>query len=404
MERTWVLVFGLCMLTGMSIAQTGSQWRGVKRDGIYNEENLLKEWPEEGLKLLWSYNDLGSGHSSPIITDDRIFIPDQKDSIGYAYAFDLEGNVIWKTTYGAEWNEDYPGSRSTFTLYHNKLYLLSAYSVAVCLDAATGNKIWEVDLKKNFGSVIPKFGKVESPLIFDDKIIFTPAGDSIGMVALNPDNGATIWESVGIEGNGSFCSPQLIELGGKKIVVNSFANVIAAFDGDTGEFLWKHPQSNKYSINSNTPIFKDGYLYSTTGSGTGGIMLKLSEDGRSVTKVWQDSLLDNQMGGVVLYKSMIVGSGDKNKSWFVLDWETGEVKFKSKPIGIGVVIFADDHFYGYSEKGELGLMKVTDTGLELVSKMKITLGSDQHWAHPVIRNGVLYLRHGDTLMAYSLKQ
>lgn len=397
-------MFILCFLTAWGIAQTETQWRGMNRDGIYYETNLLTVWPEEGLKLLWSYNGLGSGHSSPIITDDRIFIPGQKDSIGYAYALDLQGNVLWKAPYGAEWNEDYPGVRSTFTLYKNKLYLLSSYSVAVCLDAEDGKKIWEVDLKKNFGSVVPKFGKVESPLIFDDKVIFTPAGDATAVVALNPENGATIWKSEGIEGNGSYCSPQLVDMAGNKSVVNAFANVLASFDTKTGEILWTYPQSNKYSINSNTPIYKDGYLYSTTGSGTGGIMLKLGEGGRSVTRVWQDTLLDNQMGGAVLYNSVIVGSGDKNKFWYVLDWETGKVKFKSRPIGVGVVIFADDHFYGYSDKGELGLMKLTDKGLELISKMKITLGTDQHWSHPVIRNGVLYLRHGNTLMAYSLKQ
>jgi len=403
MKKGSILITLFLLLTGMGTAQIESQWRGINRDGIYHESNLLKVWPEEGLKLLWSFNELGQGHSSPIITDNRIFISDKKDGIGYAYAFDLNGKAIWKTSFGAEWNENYPGVRSTFTYYKNKLYLLSSYSVAICLDAETGNKIWEVDLKKNFGSVIPKYGKVESPLIYNDKVIFTTGGDTTAVVALNPENGKTIWQSKGIEDNTSYCSPQLIDVAGKKVIVNSFANVVASFDADNGGFLWKYPQTNKYNNHCNTPIYKDGYLYSFTGYGTGGVMLKPGEDGKSVTKVWQDSLLDNQMGGAILYNSMIVGSGHQNKSWYVLDWETGAVKFTSKALGVGAVIFADDHFYCYSNKGELGLMKLTDNGLELVSMMKITLGTEQHWSHPVIRKGVLYLRHGNTLMAYSLK-
>jgi len=31
------------------------------------------------------------------------------------------------------------------------------------------------------------------------------------------------------------------------------------------------------------------------------------------------------------------------------------------------------------------------------------LGNDQHWARPVIANGVLYIRHGDALMAYDIR-
>lgn len=403
MKKISLSVCLFLVLFNMASAQMDSQWRGLNRDGIYNETNLLKVWPTEGLKLLWSYNELGQGHSSPTITDDRVFISDNKDSIGYAYAFDLNGKVIWKTTYGAEWNDQYPGVRSTFTYYKNRLYLLSSYSVAICLDAATGAKIWEVDFQKMYGSVIPKFGKVESPLIYNDKIIFTPGGDTTAMIALNPDNGKVIWESKGIENNASYCSPQLIDFAGKKVIVNSLASVIAGFDADNGTILWTYPQTNKYNIHCNTPMYKDGYLYSVTGYGKGGVMLKLGDDGKSVTKVWSDTLLDNQMGGAILYNSMIVSSGHYNKSWYVLDWKTGAVKFTSKAIGVGAVIFADDHFYGYSDKGELALMKLTDNGLELVSMMKISLGTEQHWSHPVIRKGVLYLHHGNTLMAYSLK-
>lgn len=404
MLRTSILLFLANVLSVLVTAQNSAQWRGANRDGIYEETNLLKIWPEEGLKLLWSYDQLGKGHSSPIVTDEMVYIPDQKDSTGYACALDLNGQMVWKVPYGTEWHEDYPGVRSTFTYYKNKLYISTAYSVAICLDATNGQKLWEVDLKKEFGSVVPKFGKVESPLILDGKVIFTAGGDSAAMVALNPENGETIWRSAGIEDQASYCSPQLLDVGGKKLIVNAFIKALASFDGENGEFLWKYPQVNKYGNHCNTPIFHDGHLYSFTGYGGGGIMLRLEDGGRSVSKVWQDSLLDNQMGGAILYQSMIVGSGHNNKSWYVLDWKTGEVKFTSKAIGVGVVIFADDHFYCYSDKGDLGLMKLTDEGLELVSKMKITLGSDQHWSHPVIRNGVLYLRHGDTLMAYSVKE
>ncbi len=38
-----------------------SQWRGINRDGIFEESGLLKEWPEEGPELLLTIDDIGRG-------------------------------------------------------------------------------------------------------------------------------------------------------------------------------------------------------------------------------------------------------------------------------------------------------------------------------------------------------
>jgi hypothetical protein len=59
--------------------------------------------------------------------------------------------------------------------------------------------------------------------------------------------------------------------------------------------------------------------------------------------------------------------------------------------------------YGYSQKGELFMAKATPAEFKLAGKVSVKLGSEQHWAHPVIDNGVLYVRHGSALMAYSIK-
>ena len=49
------------------------------------------------------------------------------------------------------------------------------------------------------------------------------------------------------------------------------------------------------------------------------------------------------------------------------------------------------------------LVKPNPETFEPVSSFKITLGTNQHWAHPVIHQGILFIRHGDTLMAYKIK-
>lgn len=58
---------------------------------------------------------------------------------------------------------------------------------------------------------------------------------------------------------------------------------------------------------------------------------------------------------------------------------------------------------GYSQRGELFIAPASPDEFKITGKTQITLGSGEHWAHPVLHNGILYLRHGNTLMAYQLK-
>jgi hypothetical protein len=40
--------------------------------------------------------------------------------------------------------------------------------------------------------------------------------------------------------------------------------------------------------------------------------------------------------------------------------------------------------------------------LEKRSSFKITKGTKEHFSHPVIKNGILYQRRGDVLMAFNI--
>jgi len=51
----------------------------------------------------------------------------------------------------------------------------------------------------------------------------------------------------------------------------------------------------------------------------------------------------------------------------------------------------------------LALVKPSPSSFTVVSKTKVVKGSEQHWAHPVIYKGVLYVRHGRALVAYRVK-
>ena len=389
---------------GWANAQFESQWRGIKRDGIYTETGLIKQWPADGPKILWHFDELGKGFTSAIVYNDKIISSGMLDSTGYVFALDLKGKLIWKTAYGTEWTESWPGCRSTPTVFENKIYVSSSFGKAVCMNVADGKILWNIDLGKAFGAQPPKWGIVESPLIVDDKVIFTTGGKEKNIVALNRLDGKTIWTSAGAGELTAYCSPLLIHHNGKQIICTLTANSVLGIEAESGKVLWTYPKKNTWSVHANTPLYFDGQIYVVSGYGSGGIMLKLADDGNSVTEVWNNTTLDNQMGGVVLLNGYLYGSGQNTKTWQCLDWKTGILKYETNALGKGVTIANDGLLYCYSDKGDFSLVKPTATSFEIISKIKITLGSDYHWAHPLIKNKILYMRHGNVMIAYSLAE
>lgn len=90
--------------------------------------------------------------------------------------------------------------------------------------------------------------------------------------------------------------------------------------------------------------------------------------------------------------------------WVCVDWNTGKTLWTAKWYNQGSVIAADGMLYIYEEKsGHVGLVKPDPSKLNVVSEFQITKGEGPFWAHPVINDGKLYIRHGDLLMVYLIK-
>jgi outer membrane protein assembly factor BamB len=403
MKKLTVLFVCACALTGCQVAQEkkNSQWRGENRDGIYHETGLLKQWAADGPQLLWSFAELGEGHTSAAIANDKIYITGMTDSTGILYVFDLQGKLLNKKTYGLEWSANFNGSRSTVNVNDGKLYIFSGRGVLSCLDEETLDVVWSKDVLNDFDGLNLKFGMTESPLIVGDVIYITPGGENYNMTALNKKTGELIWSSKGIGKKSTYCSPVYIGELEIPLIVNAIDSCVVGFNAQTGEMLWAVEQKNPHGHNPNTPYYENGLLFCTSGGGFGAMQLRLTNGGRSVEQVWKHEL-DNKMGGFVKLGNYIYGSGERNRYWYCIDWTTGETKYKDNQLGVGNVIAADGMLYCYSDKGDFALVKATPEKFDLVSQFKITLGTDQHWAHPVIYKGVLYVRHGNTLMAYKI--
>ena len=86
--------------------------------------------------------------------------------------------------------------------------------------------------------------------------------------------------------------------------------------------------------------------------------------------------------------------------------ESGEVKWKARGSGkrSACVAAADGHLYFRYQDGTMTLVKADPENFEEVGVFEVPGSGDRpSWAHPVIADGKLYLREGDTLLCYSLK-
>ena len=90
-------------------------------------------------------------------------------------------------------------------------------------------------------------------------------------------------------------------------------------------------------------------------------------------------------------------------NWACLDWNTGQLQYAVEWENKGSIISAENMLYCYEEKnGNIALVEATPEGFDVISSFRIEHGKGPHWAHPVIQDGVLYIRHGSALMAYDI--
>lgn len=398
----FVILF-TCLSLG-SNAQDATKWRNVNSSGIYTVDKLLSQWPADGPQILWSFGGLGQGFSSPAFANGKIYINGMIGGQAVLFVLDLNGKELQQFTYGKEFDTSYPGTRSTPTIAGNLVYLLTGNGKLTCLDLKTGKPVWEKDFLTDFDGTNITWGYTESLLVEGNKLFVTPGGKINNVMALNRMTGETIWTCPGLGELSAYCTPVLINLPARQLLVTHTAGNVLGIDATTGKLLWNFAHPNQWAVHPNTPIYHKEGLFVFSGWGQGGEKLKLSADGSSVTREWEIKSFDNRQGGAVLLDGYLYGSGDNGRSWQCIDWKTGEQKYASTELGKGAVIAVNNRLIGYSEKGELFMADAIPAAFKVISKTKVTLGTEQHWAHPVINNGILYVRHGNTLIAYKISE
>jgi outer membrane protein assembly factor BamB len=392
------------------------QFRGPERDGKFPETNLMKEWPEEGPGLLVEYEGIGEGWSSVVSNGKYIYATGKIGEMDHLTCIDFDGHQKWQVAYGQSWDASHPNTRSTPTLEGDRVYVTSGIGELVCINALTGDIHWKINVDRDYGAEWHKWGVAESPLIVDDKVICSPASEEATFVAFDKITGEEVWKSPGTGGQRSYVSPVLANLHGNQYIIGASASDLFIVDPEKGDirtsYRYFDPSQWKWQpegmIWANSPVVHDNMIFIAIGYNYPAKMLRVNEEVSSIEEVYTNKEMDNHHHGMVYLDGYLYGSTwihNNAGNWACLDWESGEVAYEEKWNSKGQMVYADGMLYVYVEKGgHVGLVEPDPSGFEVISSFQVEKGRGQHWAHPFLNDGKLFLRHGEVLMVYDISK
>ena len=219
-QRFASAVWTVLLLSFAACADDWPQWRGPNRDGKSAETGLLKSWPSGGPKLIWKVTGLGEGFSGPSIADGKIFVTGHIGNDLVLRSLDLNGRGLWRATHGPGWRKTHAGSRGTPTVDGRNVYLFSGMGLLVCYQAASGGRLWSVDVTKRFRGRPHTWGYAESVLIHGNLAIVSPGGPNC-IVALDKNTGRTVWTSKGLNDRAHYSSCIAFKFEGASLIIPS---------------------------------------------------------------------------------------------------------------------------------------------------------------------------------------
>jgi outer membrane protein assembly factor BamB len=418
------------------------QFRGPDRSNVSKEKGLLKAWPKGGPKLLWTFKDGGLGFSSVSVVKGVVYTlgTDAKFQDEYVIALDEKtGAELWRTKIAPiqvlqnnSWGN---GPRGSPTIDGNLLYALGSQSELVCLDiTAKGKLVWKKNLITDLGGKLmdaPGFddgwGYSESPLVDGKLLICTPGGAKGTLAALDKTTGTVVWRGTDQKENAPYSSPVVAEFGGvRQYIQTGYGNnsgkeygVISGYDAKSGKVLWSEKifKGQSYAIGA-TPVVHGSQVYVTVGYGHGCHLFEIDKDQKATDQFSKaaSKKVKNTHGGVVRIDDHIYGHSE-NKTWVCQDLKTGDLAWGERQelsCISGAITAADGLLYLYTDEGEVGLVEASPKGFNLLSSFPIPVRSQipqtvptsraaRPWAHPVIANGVLYVRENELLFAFAVK-
>lgn len=423
-----LLMLGLCgtvLTVGSAWAETSEwpQWRGPDRDGKSRSTGLNNNWEANPPKLLWMTEGLGNGYASVSIADGMLYTTGNFDGEGQGIvAMNLDDQtVVWRQLLtDTVPQHGHKGSRCTPTIDGDRLYVVMSDGTIACLKRDSGEVVWQRSLQEDWGGNQPSWGFAESPLIDGDRVIASPGSKDAMLVALDKMTGEEIWAT---EADIDFGQRGKDEAGYSSTVIGNGLGVkqyvrlvgrgLVGVDAKDGKLLWNYNGIANDTANIPDPIVDGDFIFTSTGYQTGAALLRLRRDrsGMKAEEVYflEQNIFQNHHGGMIKVGNFIY-AGTKHNNGFpiCIEMKTGKVRWGGDIRGVGkgsaAVTYVDGHLIFRYESGELALVEATPREYRLKGVLEPEYQEDKSWSHPVIVDGLLYLREQDKLMCYDLRK
>jgi outer membrane protein assembly factor BamB len=417
------LTTSLLLTATLCPAADWPQWRGPNRDGKSTETGTIQNLERTPPKLLWMVDGMGRGYASVAVVDGRLYTTGNGDRGQKVVCRDAAtGREIWSTTVTDEVPEhSYPGSRCTPTVDGDRVYVVTSNGSIVCL-STDGDVVWQKSFRREWnGRMMSGWGFSESPLVDGESVLCTPGGNGAMVVKLNKQTGEEEWRAAasdidgesGREGAG-YSSIVISNGGGVKQYVQLLGRGLVGIRASDGKVLWAYNRIANRTANIPTPIPIGDYVFSSTGYGTGACLLKLESVGGDDVAADEVYFLDadtaqNHHGGMIqdgdyIYFGHAHGQGFPS----CLEWKSGKVLWRGEERtrprrGSAAITYVDGQILFRYQDGTVALVAATPQAYRLNGRFRPEYQEDKSWSHPVVVNGLLYLREQDKLMCYDFR-
>jgi outer membrane protein assembly factor BamB len=413
-------------------AEDWPQWMGPGRDNVWRPVGSLAVKPNETPKQRWSAK-VGSGYSGVAVVGDRVFATDfvttenvKVDNFGRKPFSGTErvlclnaisGDLLWKYEYPLTTTVSYPaGPRCTPVVDGDRVYSLGAEGHLACLDIASGQVLWNVELTQAYGAKSALWGYAAHPMIDGPRLLTLAGIKGNQTVALDKMTGKEIWK-YGTATEQGYSPPTMIEAAGKRQLILANPNAVNSVNPETGEQYWSVPYEASNGSIIMSPIQVGEYLF-VGGYSNRNLMIQLDQTKPGAKVLWKDKAKHGM--SPVNVQPMAIGSViygcDQSGEMMAFEvpsgkrlWETSKpVSERPQGSGTAFVVRYQDRFVLFNESGELIIAEMDAAGYRELSRVKLikptnnAFGREVVWCAPAFANGAIYIRNDEELLAFDL--
>jgi len=393
-------------------------FRNDDREGRVLDVQLDRNFSEHPPQELWRIK-VGLGWSSFSVVDDLCWTQEQLGEEELVVCYELEtGKEVWTHADRTRWSEPVGGDgpRGTPTIHDGKAYSLGGTGILNCLDALTGEQIWQRNILEDAEADNISWAMSGSPLIVDDKVIVN-AGiskadldrkpnerqSSKAVIAYDKRTGDILWA----QGHypASYAGVNVAEIDGKQQLLVYDGHGIAGVDPGDGTELWRFEWTNVPMVNAVQPIVRGNQVFVSSGYNKGSALLKVSrqeeEDRWAVEPTWAKKNFFKLKFNDGVYQDGFVYGLDENLM-ACIELESGRRQWKARSdTGFGQLILIGDTLTIITEQGELVFAEATPEEWRELYRMPAMDGKT--WNNPAFARGYLLVRNYEEAVCYKLK-